>query len=67
MTTAATGNVTTTTPVSGRLMESIITSTPTICVIDVMSCVTDWLRLWPSVSTSLVMRESTSPLLWPLK
>ena len=63
MITAATGNVTTTTPVSGRLMDSIITSTPIICVMEVMSCVTDWLRLCPSVSTSFVMRESTSPLL----
>ena len=30
-------------------------------VTDVMSCVTPWFRLCPSVSTSLVMRESVSP------
>ena len=60
---AAAGSVSTVTPVSGRLMDSIMTSTPTIWVIEVMSCVMDWLRLCPSVSTSFVMRESTSPLL----
>ena len=43
------------------LMESIITSTPIMVVTLVISCVTDWFRLWPRVSTSLVMRESTSP------
>ena len=61
------GRVTTATAVSGSEMDSIMTSTPTICVTDVMSCVTDWLSDWPRVSTSLVMRLSTSPLLWASK
>ena len=61
------GSVSTVTPVSGRLMESIIASTPTTCVTEVMSCVMDWLSDWPSVSTSLVMRLRTSPLLCSLK
>ena len=43
------------------LMESIMHSTPTIMV----SCVTTWERLWfrvwVTISTSLVMRLSTSP------
>ena len=55
------------TPVSGSDMVSIITVMPTICVTLVTSCVMDWLSDWPSVSTSLVMRLSTSPLLWPEK
>ena len=43
------------------LMESIITSTPIMVVTLVISWVMLWFRLCPSVSTSLVMRESTSP------
>ena len=46
--------------ISGE-MESIITSTPTRVQTEVISCVMDWFRDWPSVSTSLVMRLSTSP------
>ena len=49
--------------VISTLMDSIMTSTPIMVVALVMSCVTPWLRLCPSVSTSLVMRESTSPVL----
>ena len=49
--------------VMGTLMESIITSTPMMVAVEVMSWVTPWFRLWPSVSMSLVMRESTSPVL----
>ena len=60
---AAAGSVSTVTPVSGRLIDSIMTSTPIICVTDVMSCVTLWLSDCPNVSTSLVIRLSTSPLL----
>ena len=55
------GTMTTVMSVMSGLIESIMTNTPTMVVIEVMSCVTPWLRLWPSVSTSLVMRESVSP------
>ena len=59
--TTDTGTMTSVTSVMSGLMVSIITSTPTIVAALVMSCVTPWLRLWPSESTSLVMRESVSP------
>ena len=49
------------TSVNCQLMESIIISTPMMEHTDVISCVILWLRLWLSVSTSFVMRESTSP------
>ena len=49
-------------PVSSGLMVSIMITTPTMVVAEVMSCVTPWFRLCPSVSTSLVMRESVSPV-----
>ena len=55
------GRMTTVTPVMTVLIDSIITTTPTRVVTEVMSWVTDWLRLCPSVSISFVMRESTSP------
>ena len=58
---SVTGTVHSATSVSCQLIESIITSTPTIEQTEVMSCVMLWLRLWLSVSTSFVMRESTSP------
>ena len=45
---------------SGEIV-SIIYRTPMMVAVEVMSCVTLWLRLCPRVSTSLVMRESTSP------
>ncbi len=61
MSTTDTGRMTTVTSVMSGLMVSIMTSTPTMVVTDVMSCVTPWFRLCPSVSTSLVMRESVSP------
>jgi len=43
------------------LILSIMISTPTMVVREVISWVTLWLRLCPSVSTSLVIRDSTSP------
>ena len=60
--TAETGRMNTVMSVMSGLMDSIMISTPTMVVVDVMSCVTPWFRLWPSVSTSLVMRESVSPV-----
>ena len=39
----------------GTLMDSIIASTPTTVTVDVISCVRPWLRLCPSVSTSLAL------------
>ena len=56
-----TGKISSTMPVMAGLMESIITSTPTMVVTLVISWVTHWFSDWPMVSTSLVMRESTSP------
>ena len=47
--------------VMSGLMESIIMSTPIIIVTEVISCVMLWFKLCPSVSTSFVIRESTSP------
>ena len=44
------------------LMDSIMASTPTTVTTEVMSWVTPWFRLWPRVSTSLVMRERVSPV-----
>ena len=46
--------------ISGEIF-SIITSTPTMVATEVMIWVMLWFRLCPRVSTSLVMRESTSP------
>ena len=62
MSTKDTGRMSTVMPVSSGLMVSIMITTPTMVVAEVMSCVTPWFRLWPSVSTSLVMRESVSPV-----
>jgi hypothetical protein len=61
-TSAETGSVTKVTPASGREMASIMTATPTTCVAEVTSWTSPWLSDWLRVSTSLVMRESTSPL-----
>jgi len=47
--------------VSKGLMESIITSTPTTVMAEVMICVRLWLSVWLTVCTSLVMRDITSP------
>lgn len=43
------------------LMLSIMIRTPIMVVMEVISCVMLWFRLCPSVSTSLVIRERTSP------
>ena len=51
------------TRVSCQLMESIIMSTPTRVHTEVISWVMLWFREFVKVSTSLVMRESTSPWL----
>ena len=63
---SVTGTVQSATSVSCQLIESIMISTPISEQIEVISCVMLWLRLWLSVSTSFVMRESTSPwlVLW---
>ena len=42
-------------------MDSIMISTPTSVQTEAISCVTDWLRDCPIISTSLVMRDNTSP------
>ena len=44
------------------LMVSIITSTPIIMVTLVTICERLWFNVWVTVSTSLVIRLSTSPL-----
>lgn len=56
-----TGRISRAIRVISGLMDSIMTSTPTIVVRLVIRVVMLWFRLWPSVSTSLVMRLSTSP------
>ena len=58
---AETGSVTKVTPASGTEIVSIMTATPTTCVIEVASWMRPWLSDWLRVSTSLVMRERTSP------
>ena len=55
------------TKVSCQLMESIMISTPTRVQTEVISWVTLWFRELVRVSTSLVIRESTSPWLTRLK
>ncbi len=55
------GRMSTAMSVISGLMLSIMTKTPIRVVAAVMICVTLWFKLWPSVSTSLVMRERTSP------
>ena len=56
-----TGRMTSAISVSSGLMDSIIYSTPMMVVTLVMSCVSDWFMPEDMVSTSFVMRESTSP------
>ena len=63
MRTSEMGRMNTVISVMSGLMVSIMMSTPMMVVVDVMSCVTPWLRLWPRVSTSFVMRDSVSPTL----
>ena len=43
------------------LMEIIIASTPARVATEVMIWVRLWFKVWLTVSTSLVMRDSTSP------
>ena len=57
-----TGIITRATSVMTALMDSIMASTPTTVTAEVIIWVTPWFRLWPRVSTSLVMRESVSPV-----
>jgi len=44
-------------------MESIMARTPITITTEVTICERLWLRVWLTVSTSLVSRESTSPWL----
>ena len=61
MSTPVTGSTMSAMSVMSQLMRSIMTSTPTSMVTFVTSCVTDCAMPEDMVSTSLVMRESTSP------
>ncbi len=56
-----TGRISNAASVIHRLIDSIITSTPTRVVVDVMSCVRLWFNPCCRVSTSFVTRERTSP------
>ena len=56
-----TGRISTVSPVISGLMVSIIYNTPTMVVMLEISVVMDWFMPCPRVSTSLVMRLSTSP------
>ena len=58
-----TGTMHRATKVSCQLMVSIIISTPMRVHTEVIIWVTLWFKEFVSVSTSLVMRESTSPWL----
>ena len=51
----------TATRVIRMLMDIIMIRTPTRVATEVMICVRLWFRVWLTVSTSLVMRDSTSP------
>ena len=55
------GRATSATKVIQPLMDSIITSTPTRVVTAVIIWVKLWFRVVETVSTSLVIRLSTSP------
>ena len=61
MSTPVTGSTMSAMSVMSQLMRSIMTSTPMSMVTFVTSCVTDCAIPEDMVSTSLVMRESTSP------
>jgi hypothetical protein len=47
--------------VISQLMESIMTNTPTTVIAEVTICVRLWLSVWLTASTSLVIRDKTSP------
>ena len=55
------GSIRMATTVKTQLMESIMIRMPTMVVVEVISCVSDWFRFWLIVSTSLVMRLKISP------
>ena len=55
------GRITNAINVIRGLIVSIIINTPIIVVTDVINIVTLWFRLCPNVSTSLVIRDNTSP------
>ena len=59
-----TGSIAIATSVSIGEIVSIIISIPIRVVTDVMICVIDWLSDIPSVSTSFVTLESTSPFVF---
>ena len=59
--TPVTGSTMSAMSVMSQLMRSIMTSTPMSMVTFVTSCVTDCAMPEDMVSTSFVMRESTSP------
>ena len=59
--TPVTGSMMSAMSVMSQLMRSIMTSTPMSRVTFVTSCVADCAMPEDMVSTSLVMRESTSP------
>ena len=56
-----TGRITSEISVMSGEIDSIMTSVPTKVATDVIICVILWFKLCPSVSTSFVIRESTSP------
>ena len=53
------------TRVISQLMVNIITSTPITVVTEVMISVMLWFKLWLIASTSLVIKDKTSPLVVP--
>ena len=55
------GRITSAISVIIGLIDSIIINTPIIVAIEVINWVTLWFKLCPSVSTSFVILESTSP------
>ena len=61
------GTISNATSVICQLMVSIMINTPTTVITEEMICDRLWLSVWLTVSTSLVMRESTSPWLVPSK
>jgi hypothetical protein len=57
----ASGSMRSVTPVSWSEMESIMTAMPMTWVKEVTSWTMPVFKVWLSVSTSFVIRESTSP------
>ena len=55
------GRITQAISVMSGEMLSIMISTPMMVAVDVMICVMLWFSPCPSVSTSLVIRDNTSP------